>query len=271
MPVAAGVALTAALAGCGESSPAVSDEASPIVDRLTETPIPMRWDFMFQSDGASPYFDCLDGFDAVSGSVDASTGALRLVPERIAPPLIVTDESLLVGTTDDSDSWLELTLDPSPDQSRLIDLFGEVLAGYIVTGVDTANPRSTVLASLDIAASVDTVGAPLGLSGDAIEIRLDPERYLDELAAGGVDVSAEDRDRIPMITAIVDAQGRISGLVVEPDATDEATVDDEHPDRYVIVASYDDLRPLEVPDAANRIIVDTDNIDYPTPDESCAF
>ena len=270
-PVAAAFAFTAVLAGCGENSSAVSAEAAPIVDRLVESPSPVRWDFVYQLDSASPYFDCLDGFDAVTGSIDASIGVLRLAPDRIAPPLIVTDESLLVGQTDESDSWLELRLDPDLDQSSLTDIFGEVLTGYILAGVDTPDPRSTVLASIDIAASVNTVPSPLGLSGDAIEIQLDPDRYLDELTAGGVDVTDEDRDRIPTITATVGAQGRITGLVVDPDATSEATIDEEHRDRYVIIASYDDLEPLSVPAADNRAIVDADDIDYPSPDESCAF
>lgn len=262
----------ATFAGCGDtSSDVASDAAAPIVDRLTNTPSPQRWDFTYQPDSASPYADCLSGLDAVDGSIDTTNGVLRVIPLRDAPALIVTDTSLLVAQNDQPGSWLDVPLDPSPDEPLLVGMFGEILTSYIVTGVDEPDLRATVLAAIDTATSVDTTPTPFGLDGEAIEITIDPDLYLDELAAGGVTVTDDERSRIPTITAVIDSLGRVTGLVVDPGATGSDGTDAEHRDRYVVSASYDELEPLAIPDATDRTVSGLDDVDYPSPDESCTF
>ncbi len=150
-------------------------------------------------------------------------------------------------------------------------MFGEILTSYIVTGIDEPDLRATVLAAIDTAATVDTTPTPFGLDGEAIEITIDPDLYLDELAAGGVTVTDNERSRIPTITAAIDPFDRVTGLVVDPDANRDEGTDDEHRDRYVVTATYDDLEPLEVPDAGNRTVGGLDDVDYPDSDESCTF
>jgi hypothetical protein len=266
------VALAAALTSCGGSSSTIaSDQAAPIVNRLASSASPQRWDFTYQPDSASPYRDCLSGLDAVDGSVDTANGALRLAPHRDAPALIVIASSLLVSQNGQPGSWLDVPLDPSPDETVLVEMFGEILTSYIVTGADEPDLRATILAAIDIATSVETAPTPFGLDGEAIEIAIDPDLYLDELAAGGVIVTHDERDRIPTITAVIDSLGRVTGLVVDPGATGDDTTDAEHRDRYVVSASYDDLEPLAVPDATDRTFSGLDDLDYPSPDESCRF
>ncbi|MFN3255342.1 MAG: hypothetical protein ACE37B_06575 [Ilumatobacter sp.] len=266
------VAIAATLAACAGDSPSISsDEAAPIVERLTASPTPQRWNFSYQPDSASPYVACLNGLDEVSGSIDVNVGMLRLAPERDAPALIVTGTSLLIAEPNQPNSWLEIPLGPSGDESRLVGLFGEALAGYIVTGVKAPDLKTTVLAAIDIATSVDTTPAPFGLPGDAIEITINPDRYLDELAAGGVTVTDEDRNRIPTITAVVDPLGRVTGLVVDPPAAGDDAAVVEHRDRYVITATYDQLEPLELPDDSSRTRIDLDIAGYPRPDASCTL
>lgn len=262
----------ATFAGCGgTSSDVASDGAAPIVDRLTNTPSPQRWDFTYQPDSASPYADCLSGVDAIDGSIDTTNGVLRLNPQRDAPALIVTGTSLLVARSNQPDSWLEMPLDPSPDEPLLVEMFGEILTSYIVTGVDEPDLAATVLAAIGTATSVDTAPTPFGLDGEAIEITIDPDLYLDELAAGGVAVSDDERSRIPTITAVIDSLGRVTGLVVDAGATGDDANAAEHRDRYVVSASYDGLEPLAVPGVAARTAGGIDDIDYPEPDESCRF
>lgn len=262
----------ATFAGCGNtSSDITSDAAVPIVDRLTNTPSSQRWDFTYQPDSASPYADCLSGLDAVDGSVDTTNGVLRLTPQRNAPAVIVTGTSLLVPQNDQPGSWLDVPLDPSPDETLLVEMFGEILASYIVTGVDEPDLRAAVLAAIDTATSVDTAPTPFGLDGEAIQIKIDPDLYLDELAAGGVTVTDDERSRIPTITAVIDSLDRVTGLVVDPGATGDDTTDAEHRDRYVVSASYDDLEPLAVPDPTDRTVSGLGDLDYPSPDESCTF
>lgn len=263
--------VAATFAGCGDNSSVVTGDAAPIVDRLTDSPSPQRWDFSYQPDSASPYVACLNGLDAVSGAIDVNIGMLRLTPERVAPALIVTGKSLLVGQPDQPDSWLEVPLGPSLDELRMVGLFGEVLASHIATGVEAPDLTTTVLAAVDIATTIDTTPAPFGLSGDAIEITIDPDLYLDELTAGGVTVTDDERNRIPTITAVVDSQGRVTGLVVDPGVGGNDATDLEHRDRYVITASYDELEPLALPDVSNRAVTGIDTVDYPDPDESCVF
>ena len=272
MRVVTATILAATFAGCGdESSDVASDQAAPIVDRLTNAPSPQRWDFTYQPDSASPYADCLSGLDAVDGSIDATNGVLRVAPRRTAPPLLVTDTSLLVAQSDRLDSWLDIPLDESLDEDQLVEMFGEILTSYIVTGIDEPDLRATVLAAIDTAATVDTAPTPFGLDGEAVEITIDPDLYLDELAAGGVTVTDDERSRTPTITAVIDSLGRVTGLVVDPGATGSDGTDGEHRDRYVVTASYDELEPLEVPDATNRAVSGIDDVDYPSPDESCTF
>ncbi len=262
----------ATFAGCGDSSSDVaSDEAAPIVDRLKNTPSPQRWDFTYQPDSASPYADCLSGLDAVEGSIDTTNGVLGLAPRRNAPPLIVTDTSLLLAQSNQPDSWIDIPLDPSLDEARLVEKLGEILTSYIMTGVEEPDLGTTVLAAIDTATSVDTAPTPFGLDGEAIEITMDPDLYLAELAAGGVTVTDDERSQIPTITAVIDSLGRVTGLVVDPSATGDDGTDAEHRDRYVITATYDELEPLDVPDATNRTVGGIDDVDYPSPEESCTF
>jgi hypothetical protein len=265
------LAIAITIAGCGSASSRIAVDAAPIVDRLMESPSPQRWNFTYESDSASPYVDCLNGLDSVSGAIDVDIGVLRLTPERAAPALIVTRTSLLVGETNPRHEWREVALDASIDEQRLVGMFGEVLARYIITGIDAPDLRTTVLAAVEIASTVETTPAPAGLAGDAVEITLDPDLYLDELTAAGITVTDEDLNRIPTITAVVDPQGRVTGLLVDPSVASGNATDLEHRDRYVISATYDDLETLSVPSAANRSIVDIDDVDYSDADESCAF
>ncbi|MEP4649339.1 MAG: hypothetical protein ABJ314_04100, partial [Ilumatobacter sp.] len=188
-----------------------------------------------------------------------------------APPLIITDTALLVGQSSQIDSWLDIPLDASLDEDRLVEEFGDILSSYILTGIDEPDLRSTVLAAIDIAATVDATSTPFGLDGEAIEITIEPDLYLDELAAGGVTVTDDERNQIPTITAVIDSFGRVTGLIVDPGATGDDGTDAEHRDRYVVTATHDDLEPVEVPDATKRTASRLADIDYPGPDESCTF
>ena len=259
------------LGGCGGDVSVTGAGAAPIVDRLTAAPSPQRWDFSYQPDSASPYFDCLSGLDAVSGAIDRTTGVLRLTPVREAPSLIVTDSALMIGHDNGPDSWFELVLDPGGDELPLVELFGEILASYITTGIEAPDLKMTLVAAIDIAASVEVVPAPAGLDGDAIEITLDPDLYLAQLSAGGIVITDEDRGRIPAITGVIDPQGRVIGLVVDPRAGDDGAPDDEHRDRYVISATYDDLETLSAPPGPSRTVVAVGAVEYPEPEESCSF
>lgn len=237
----------------------------------TSNSSPQRWDFAYQPDSASPYADCLSGLDAVEGSVDTTNGMVRLAPRRNAPPLIVTDNSLLVAQSNQLDSWLDIPLDASLDDDLLAEMFGEILTSYIVTGIDEPDLRATVLAAIDTATTVDTIPTPFGLDGEAILITLDPDLYLDELAAGGVTVTDDERSRTLTITAVIDSFGQVTGLVVDPGATGDDGTDGEHRDRYVVTATYDELETLDLPDATSRTVSGLDDVDYPGPDESCTF
>jgi hypothetical protein len=256
---------------CGADPSSTDPEATAIVKRLTGFPSPQRWDFSYQTDSASPYADCLGGLDAVTGQLDLDVGVLSLAPRRAAPSLMVTRTSLLIGNTQHSERWLEVDLDGDVDQARLVGVFGEVLGGYVVTGVQVPDLKSTVLAAIAIASSVDTAPAPFGLTGDAIEITLDPRLYLDELSEGGVALTNDDRNRVPTITAVVDRQGRVTGIVVDPAPVSSETADIEHRGRYVVSATYDDLDSVALPHASSRDIIGIDDVNYPRPIESCAL
>jgi hypothetical protein len=263
--------VTMTIMACDADRSATDPAATAIVKRLIESPSPQRWDFSYQTDSASPYSDCLGGLDAVSGAIDLDVGVLRLAPRRTAPSLMVTRTSLLIDNAQQSNRWLEVELDADVDQAHLVGVFGEVLGGYVVTGLQAPNLKTTVLAAIDIASSVDIARAPFGLAGDAIEITLDPDLYLDELSAEGVALTNEDRNRIPTITAVVDAPGRVTELVVDPAAASPESADVEHRGRYMVSATYDNLDSIAVPNASSRDVVGIDDVNYPRPNESCAL
>ena len=171
---------------------------------------------------------------------------LRLEPNRDAPPLIVTDTSVLVPDPSESQTWHEIAWTPTLDPARLHPIFGEVLA------VETTDPS-------------------FQLAGDTIPIIVEPDRYLGELAANDSDITNDERDQVPTFTAVVDALGRVSALIVDTDPSQPNQSEADHRNRYIVTSHFDEFDPIAAPRAEDREPATLADISYPTPDASCEF
>lgn len=265
--------LAAALfgAGCNSGPTIITADAQPIVDRIIAADPLERWTFVYQPDSASPYLACLVGIDEVQGSVDVSSSVLWLKPNREAPPVIVTDTSVLVPDAGAPQTWHEIAWTPDLDLEVLRPIFGEVLAGEIATGLGAPDLNMTTRALIDIASSVETTDPPFQLAGDAIRIAVDRDRYREELEADDAGLSDDERDAVPTFTAVVDPLGRVSALVVDSDSIQPDQGEGGHGNRYIVTATFDDLDPIATPPAEDRKPATLADISYPTPDASCGF
>ena len=156
LPVAS-LLFTAALisAACGSSPTVITADAQPIVDRILAADPIERWAFLYQPDTASPYLACLGGVDEVQGVIDVGNKVLSLEPNRDAPPVTVTDASVLVPDPREPETWHEISRTPTLDPAQLQPIFGEVLAGYIATGLRAPDLNMITQAAIDIATSVE--------------------------------------------------------------------------------------------------------------------
>lgn len=265
------VAAVSITAGCGTSTPVVATEAQPTVNRMLAADAIERWTFTYQPDSASPYLACLGGIDGIRGAIDVTAKVLRLEPYRDAPPVIVTDTAVLVPSPNGSQTWLEAAWTPTLDTKRLEAIFGDALAGYIATGLRAPDLNMTTAALVDIAWSVEATDPPFQLAGDAIRITVDADRYLRELEANAIDISDDERGRVPTFIAVVDSRGRVSALVVDgvPSRPDRSEAD--HADRYIVTAQFKELDPIATALPEDRELANLADITYPTPDASCKF
>ncbi len=92
-----------------------------------------------------------------------------------------------------------------------------------------------------------------------------------ELEANDADISNDERDRVPTFTAVVDAFGRVSALVVDTDPSEPTQIEAGHRNRYIVTARFDNLDPIAPPPAEDRDPATLADIRYPTPDASCEF
>lgn len=186
--------------------------------------------------------------------------------------MIVTDTSVLLPDPSEPGTWLEIAWTPALDTARLQLIFGEVLAGYIATGLRAPDLNMTTKALIDIASSVETADPPFQVTGNVIGITVDPGRYLRELEANDADIGADERDQVPTFTAVVDAIGRVSALVVDANPTQTDDGEGGHGgNRYIVTAHYVTLAQLGAPPAEVRTPATLADVSYPTPAASCEF
>lgn len=258
-------------AGCGASPTVIAADAEPIVNRILAADPIEGWTFTYQPDTASPYLACLGGIDEVQGVIDLGDNLLRLKPNRDAPPVIVTNTAVLVPDPSEPQRWLEIAWTPTLDPALLSRSFGEVMAGYIATGLRAPDLNMSTQAVIDIASSVEATDPPLQLTGDAIRITVDPDRYLRELEANDADISDDERDQVPTVTAVVDALGRVSALVVDTAPSQPDKADAGHGNRSIVTARFDDLGPISAPRGEDREPATFADVSYPSPEASCEF
>ncbi len=272
LPVAS-LLFTAALisAACGSSPTVITADAQPIVDRILAADPIERWAFLYQPDTASPYLACLGGVDEVQGVIDVGNKVLSLEPNRDAPPVTVTDASVLVPDPREPETWHEISRTPTLDPAQLQPIFGEVLAGYIATGLRAPDLNMITQAAIDIATSVEATDPPFQLAGDTIRISVEPALYLQELEANDADIGEDESDQIPTFTVVVDTLGRVSALVVDADPSQPDQIEADHGNRYIVTARFDDLEPIAPPPAENRDPATLGDISYPTLGASCQF
>lgn len=60
----------------------------------------------------------------------------------------------------------------------------------------------TAPAAIDIATSVERTDAPFGRSGEAVNVTIDPDRYLHELEANTTTIRYDERNRISALVAV---------------------------------------------------------------------
>lgn len=255
--------------GCARGSNPVDAAARPIVERLRDAPVPTRWSFRYQPDSASDYLACLRGVDVVFGVMDLEVGALMVQPERNAPAIIVTESGFVVAPDPTAEGpWQEVRWNESDDPRQLESMFGEVLAGYIATGLRAPDLNMTTLAAIRIAGAVEVTTPPTGLSGDTLRITVDPDEYLAELESQGA-ATVDATEAIPTLIATVDDAGRVVALAVDARPADESA--DGHGTRYFLTAGYDGTEPLSLSGAAERSTVPLNRLGYPSPEDSCQF
>ena len=249
-------ALVLLVAGCGASADRViSAEARPILERLQSAPIPEAWSFDYVPLSASPYVSCLNGVDQVSGVIDLQTDAIRLQPDRVAPPLLATNTLLLV---EESDGIWGATSISEFENDSLEELFGQIVAGYLATGTRAPDPNLTVLALAEVAIEITVTDPPRGFEGETIAIRLDPAKYAAEVEA--VDST------VPQVRATIDPTGNVTALIVEAEANGET-----HADGYVLRIEMLTGGDLVVPGAEQQNLVAASDVRYPDPTTSCRF
>ncbi|MDW3178677.1 MAG: hypothetical protein R8J94_14900 [Acidimicrobiia bacterium] len=241
----------------------------PTVDRLEQTPAPKRWSFRYVPISASPYVACLGGVDEVDGAVDTIAGLMVLEPNREAPPIIVTDSSFMIPSDPpELENWDEVQLPDGEVRTTLTPILGEVLAGFVADGVRLPDPKMTALAAVEIAESVKPSESLPGLTGDSFTVIVDADQFIAELEAGGLIPTEDDLTRIPAITVSVDDGGRVAQLIIRTPETGN----EDHSDRgYVLTTEYGDVTPPQPPSPAQRQPVQLNDLNYPSPNESCAF
>ncbi len=251
---------------CGADVTPIDPDAAPIVEAIAAAPAPQRWSFNYRATSPSPYISCLTGIDQVSGIIDLSTGVVLVEPDRVAPVILVTDSTIWVANDLGAESWSEVAWDAESDGSRLVDVFGEIAAGYIDTGLQAPDPNMTSLAFISIAERVEVAESRPGLNGQTISVTVDEDRYLQELAAAGEPASPDGDVAIPAIRITVGTDGRVTALEVSVDGqTGEA-----HGGGYVKTFEYAD-RQVEVPAPELVEQVPFGSLEYPEPATSCRF
>lgn len=254
---------------CGAGQPVVGPAARPIVDRIGAAPEIRQWTFTFKPHSGSPYVGCLSGIDEVEGVVDLDAGAVQVEPSRDAPPVIVTESSLLVATDSGGGQlWQEAPLVDGSGGEYLGEMFGRSLAGFIANGVGEPSPNMTVDAVLDVAASIQRATGS-GESGDTLVITVDPDRYRDELVSAGQQSGPEDPT--PRFLVSVDEIGRVTALEVDTESAVPGEEGGGHGDGYVLLASYEPSRSIAVPDPSSRVSGAVEDIRYPPPGTGCVF
>lgn len=261
------ILLSAAIAAAACSPPAdvVEPAAVPIVDAIATAPEPQRWEFSYRAISASPYISCLNGIDQVSGTVDLTAGLVLVEPDRVAPPILVTESTLFVAGDLESEFWVETPWSAAPDSPDLVELFGEIAAGYVSTGLRAPDPNMTSLAFIGIADRVELTETRAGLEGQTIEVTVNGDGYLEELAKGG-DAGVADGRPIPIVRITVDSNGRVNALEVRI----EGQADEVHGDGYVTTFQYPESS-LELPEAELVERVEFASLSYPKPASSCRF
>lgn len=257
---------TLASAACSPSVDVVQPSAVPIVEAIDAAPEPQRWAFSYQAISASPYISCLNGIDQVAGVIDLTSGLVLVEPNRVAPPILVTESAILVETDPDTGYWTETPWSAASESSRLVEVFGEIAAGYVSTGLRAPDPNMTSLAFITIADRVDVAETRPGLDGRTIEITVNGDRYLDELVNGRNAVVTGDDLPIPRVRVTVDSNGRVTALEVRV----EGKADEVHGDGYVTTFQYPEGR-LELPEAELVERVEFPSLSYPRPASSCRF
>lgn len=241
----------------------------PTVDRLEQTPAPKRWSFRYTPISASPYVACLGGVDEVDGAIDTTAGLMVLEPNREAPPIIVTDSSFMIRPDSlELENWDEVQLPDGDVRTILTPILGEVLAGFVADGVRLPDPKMTALAAVEIAESVKPSESLPGLTGDSFTVIVNDDQFIAELKAGGLIPTEDDLARIPTITVSLDDVGRVTQLIIRTPETGN----EDHSDRgYVLTTEYGDVTPAQLPSPGQRQLVQLNDLDYPSPNESCAF
>lgn len=254
------------LAACGTGVDPIDADAAPIVDAVAAAPEPQRWSFSYRATSSSPYISCLNGIDQVSGTIDLSTGVVLVEPDRLAPAILVTESTIMVANDPEAESWSESAWQTGSDRSQLVEVFGQIAAGYIDTGLRAPDPNMTSLAFIGIADRVEAVETRHDLSGQTISVTLNKDRYLAELAAGGDLADTEGGVPIPTIRITVGSDGRVTALEVRIDGQ----ASEAHEDSYVTTFQYGESQ-IDVPRPELVERVPFSSLQYPQPASSCRF
>lgn len=256
-------------AGCGTRQAVVDAAAQPIVDRMRAAPDVRRWTFTYQPSSGSPHVACLTGIDEIEGSVDLDSGAIELTPNRDAPPIVITANSILVAAnTGDGQPWNEISLLDDLGRDRLDEVFGPTLAGFIANGTREPHPTTTALAAVDVAASVRRDTSSVERT-DTIHITVDADDYRQALASEGQQQTPTEPT--PQLLVTVDAEGQVTVLEVTTDTAGPATEAGEHSAGYRIVASADETGSVSIPARTERVAMSIDDLSYPPPGTGCSF
>ncbi len=262
----AALCTTVASVACVRTVDVVDPAAAPVVEAMVSAPETQRWSFNHRATSASPFISCLNGIDQVSGVIDVSAGLALVEPDRVAPPILVTDSTILLANDLESESWSEAPWNAESDSSDLVEVFGEIAASYINSGIRAPDPNMTSLAFVSIASRVELVETRPGLSGQTISITVDDDRYLEELATEADRTYSGGEVPIPAIRITVGGDGRVTALEVRIDGQ----VSEVHGDGYVTTFDYPPS-PIDAPAAELVQQVPFDSLQYPEPANSCRF
>lgn len=252
---------------CSPSAEIVDPAAAPIVDAISAAPEIERWSFNYRAVSASPYISCLNGIDQVSGVIDLTAGLVLVEPDRAAPPILVTESTLLVANDLESNSWSEAPRGQEAANPELVEMFGEIAAGYVSTGLRAPDPTMTALAFIGIADRVEVAETRRGLEGQTLALTVNSDQYLEELRTDGgeADVTS-DTAPIPTVRITVGGDGRVTALEVRI----EGEADQVHGDGYVTTFQYPS-RGVQPPAAEAVQQVAFASLTYPRPANSCRF